>query len=841
MPKTTEILSTFINLVDQPIILVSSELIILDLNVKAKTEFKIKKATTIGKPFSVVCPNLDPNSPLQSQHLVSHTRDKTVLWHIANLPEENELILIGTVQDQKNESLLNMQKEFEDSTHQEISNLNLLLSSHLIDESKSTLEQVRNIYNYMENIIAEMPVSVYWINRDCVYLGCNNNMAKLLHLKSRHEIVGKTYADLYDDKSASHYRKADRAVMDKGVSLTVEEPLHYPDGTKEIYLSNKVPLHNTKGEIVGMVGISVDITERKKMEEDLLQAKRAAEAANQAKSDFIANMSHDIRTPLSGIIGMSQEMFNIADNARSFLQQTPEEANLATPQTFFSLLKEITETVQEDTQLLIGATDQLLELCNEILETMRLESGHRPEEVESFNLRDLVKHNIDLLQPVAFHKKLKLSFDIEESIPTYFSGLRNYLDRTLLNLLSNALKFTNSGFVKINVKSLDERDSSYRLGDKMNLQLLVEDSGIGIPEDKFETIFEHFSRLTPAYQGLYKGAGLGLYTVKRYIEAMNATINIQSEVGKGTCFIINLPLVVSDHSDREKIPVRQPPISTVQTLPFDRTIKPEGITKVDAVASVLVVEDNPLAAKSLQAYLNRFQCAHDHAENGMEALTMVQNNDYDLILMDIGLPDVDGIEVTKQIRALNNQNALQVPIVAITGHADDAQKVNESLEAGMQEVCSKPLQQSKLESLLQQYVFKKRQSESASLGIEIQISDEEKAAVIDWQASLDQMNGDESLLRELLSVLEIDLKMSLDTLAKAYASHDDETLRKELHRVRGGINYLTLPQLNRALARFHEAVKLKPQDSQQLANTYNQVEEAIRAFWDALEKKKFTF
>lgn len=837
MPKNTEILSTFINLVDQPIILVSSELIILDLNVNAKTVFKIKKAT-IGKPLSVLCPNLDPSSPLQSQNLVSHTRDKTVLWHIANLPEEDELILIGTVQAQKNDSSSTIQIEFDDSTHQEITNLNLLLSSHLIDESKSTLEQVKNIYNYMENIIAEMPVSVYWINKDCVYLGCNNNMAKLLNLKSRHDIVGKTYADLYDNKSASHYRKADRAVMDKGVSLSLEEPLHYPDGTKEIYLSNKVPLHNSKGEIVGMVGISVDITERKQMEEDLLQAKRAAEAANQAKSDFIANMSHDIRTPLSGIIGMSQEMFNVADNARSFLQQAPADPNTASPKTYLPLLKEITETVQEDSQLLIGATDQLLELCNEILETMRLESGHRPEEVESFNLRDLVKHNIDLLQPVAFHKKLKLSFDIGASIPTYFSGLRNYLDRTLLNLLSNALKFTNSGFVKISVKSLDEKASSYRLGDKMNLQLFVEDSGIGIPEDKFETIFEHFSRLTPAYQGLYRGAGLGLYTVKRYIEAMNATINIKSEVGKGTCFIITLPLLVSDHSDREKIPVRQPQIPTVQALPSDRTVKPAEITKVDAVASVLIVEDNPLAAKSLQAYLNHFQCTHDHAENGMEALTMVQNNDYDLILMDIGLPDVDGIEVTKQIRALNNQNALQVPIVAITGHADDAEKVNESLAAGMQEVCSKPLQQSKLESLLQHYVFKKRQSEFASLENETQISGiEEKVSVIDWQASLEQLNGDESLLRELLSMLNIDLRMSLDTLAKAYASHDNEALRKELHRVRGGINYLALPQLDNALARFHEAVKLKPQNSQQLAQTYDRVEEAIRAFWDELEKK----
>ncbi len=155
----------------------------------------------------------------------------------------------------------------------------------------------------------------------------------------------------------------------------------------------------------------------------------------------------------------------------------------------------------------------------------------------------------------------------------------------------------------------------------------------------------------------------------------------------------------------------------------------------------------------------------------------------------------------------------------------------------MQDVCSKPLQQSKLEALLQQYVFKKRQSEPASLENETKISDiEEKATVIDWQASLEQLNGDESLLRELLSMLNIDLRISLDTLAKAYANHDNETLRKELHRVRGGINYLTLPQLSNALAHFHEAVKLKPQNSQQVTKNYEQLQKAIKAFWEMLEK-----
>ena len=167
---------------------------------------------------------------------------------------------------------------------------------------------------------------------------------------------------------------------------------------------------------------------------------------------------------------------------------------------------------------------------------------------ESFDLRELVKHNIELTQPIARHKQLQLSCEIDDCIPTYLRGLRNYLHRTLLNLLSNALKFTNEGFVKIKVQLLSNNQLAYSLGDTVGLKISIQDSGIGIPEDKFETVFE---------QGLYKGAGLGLYAVKRYIEGMQATIKVESEVGQGTCFIIILPLTVSDHSGyREKISYR---------------------------------------------------------------------------------------------------------------------------------------------------------------------------------------------------------------------------------------------------------------------------------------------
>jgi two-component system, OmpR family, aerobic respiration control sensor histidine kinase ArcB len=723
-------------------------------------------------------------------------------------------------------------KEIEKSTHEEVVDLNRTLTGQVFDKTKSTLEHVKNIYNYMEDIIAEMPGSVYWMNTDGIYLGCNNNMAKLFKLKSRHDIVGKTYSDLYDEKSASHYKRADNAVMNKGVAFSIEEPLYYPDGTHEIYLSNKVPLRDFEGKIVGMLGISIDITERKRTEKELAEAK-IAEAASHAKSEFIANMSHDIRLPLTGILGLTEGLIDVADN--TLVLQQVSSAKYQTS------VNKLIEVVREDGQLVLASADELLQLLNEILEIIGLESGKVSEKPESFDLRELVAHNIELTQAVARHRGLELITEIDEYIPQYFIGLRNALDRSMLNLLSNGLKFTDKGFVKLKVELQAEHNKSYHPGDNIELKITIQDTGIGIPQDKFETIFEHFSRLTPSYQGIYKGAGLGLYTVKRYIKAMGATIDVESEVGKGTRFIIKLSLRVSDHSDRERSSYRAPkPKAVARIAPTRPSAKEEEeIGTAEATARILIVEDNSIAARAVQSTITRAysHCACDKAENGKQAVKKAEENHYDFILMDIGLPDFDGIEATRQIRALDNAQRAKVPIVALTGHGSEWENKGKALAAGMQDVLAKPLSTPELESLMQQYVFNPEEKlvslkEAETTKAEAQVL----APVIDWPQCLEQYNGDEELVHELLSDLANDLKMSQEKLAKAYKAHDDEALRAELHRVRGGVVCLSLPQLNKALASFHEAVKNKPQSPKQLEKTYGCLQQAMKAFWNTLEK-----
>ncbi|MDF1654914.1 MAG: ATP-binding protein [Coxiellaceae bacterium] len=419
-----------------------------------------------------------------------------------------------------------------------------------------------------------------------------------------------------------------------------------------------------------------------------------AEAANAAKTEFIANMSHDIRTPITGMLAMVQDLLNTAENAKSSTMSDRV------------VLDNMVETVRRDGELLMGATDELLHLCNEILEVVQLEFGEPVEINESFSVSELVKHNIELLLPNAQHKKLQLSAVIEPTVPQYLFGARSYFDRTLLNLLSNALKFTDIGYVKVTVAEMKPAKAEYNKGDTVTLQIKVEDSGIGIPKNKFNTVFEHFSRLSPSYEGVYKGSGLGLHTVKRYVDSMQGKIELKSELGKGTCFLLTLPFHVADHNDKSHQPflAQKKMEPTVIATAATKTPLETGLSE-EPWATILVVEDNSLAAMAVTLVLKPFHCAVDVAEDGAEAIKKAKKKTYQLIFMDIGLPDFSGIEVAKQIRALSNAARANVPIVVLTGHSCDVKTRQEYLAAGIQDVVTKPVRPLVLEAILQRFVF----------------------------------------------------------------------------------------------------------------------------------------
>jgi two-component system aerobic respiration control sensor histidine kinase ArcB len=362
----------------------------------------------------------------------------------------------------------------------------------------------------LENIIANIPQYIFWKNRDLVYMGSNDNYASLVGLTNCREIVGTSDFELpwqQDGNTATYFRQRDIEVLNGKKIINLEQTLSLPSGKKIVVLLNKSPIMNEHGEIIGVLGVSTDITLRKLREDELFKAKQEAERAISVKNQFLYNIQHDIRTPFNGIITAAE------------ILKTSSNPNLK---------DELLENIIQSSHSLLG-------LLNQVIELSHTESGTRPIVEKKFTVEELVKDIISTTKLSAQIKQLDLLVDIASNLPTYLLGDKFRVQCILMNLLNNAVKFTNTGHVKLSIQpvKLNERT--------IVVQFSVEDTGIGIPKEKYNFIFEKFARLTPAYQGKHQGLGNGLSMVKRFLEDLEGEIDLKSEVNKGTIFSCLVP------------------------------------------------------------------------------------------------------------------------------------------------------------------------------------------------------------------------------------------------------------------------------------------------------------
>ncbi|WP_081441652.1 PAS domain-containing sensor histidine kinase [Rickettsiella grylli] len=362
------------------------------------------------------------------------------------------------------------------------------------------------------NIIANLPGYIYWKNEEGRYMGANNNLAKVSGFNDRTEIVGKTDGDFEWGKDlAEQFRKDDLEVMRDQVTKVFENKMTHkrPDGHYYYVRTEKMPLYEN-GKIIGVLAVAVDITDQKLLEEKLNEQKAISEQANLLKTEFIRNMEHDIRTPFHGVWGMA-----------SFLWEQETDPLKK------EYLGDITQCAKE-----------LLDYCNGILDFSKISLGLFSITEKKFNLLNIIESVVKIEMPAAKNKKLTFTSHLSTDLPKIVVGDRYRLRRLLINLVSNAIKFTKVGEVSIHVELLDKTDDTYLV------RFIIRDTGEGISLEQQNIIFEKFSRLSPSNKGLYKGSGLGLIIVKQFIEEMKGEIDLKSKLGEGTDFVCTIPFKI---------------------------------------------------------------------------------------------------------------------------------------------------------------------------------------------------------------------------------------------------------------------------------------------------------
>ena len=435
----------------------------------------------------------------------------------------------------------------------------------------------------------------------------------------------------------------------------------HKDNSWHWIMSRAIALWGEDEKVYRMLGSQTDITEQKALEQELMDSRDKAEEANRAKSDFLANMSHELRTPMNAVLGIA----NI----------------LVANQTTQAKHRELITTLQLSAQ-------SLMNLINDLLDIAKFESNDVKLEHIPFNLAEMIEEVISIISVKAEEKHIELNVNYAPVLNTEFIGDPLRIRQILMNLVSNSVKFTNKGSVTIDVQSICKTDCKQNC---KNIELIIKisDTGIGIAADKIEMIFSKFSQADTYITRKYGGTGLGLSICKTLISLMNGNISVTSTLNKGSCFTITIMLETGDEG-KEKNASEIISSNITNMLNLNKPL-------------ILLVEDHKPNVLLAGTLLENLGYRYEVAGDGKKALKKMEHRNFDIILMDIQMPEMDGLETTRHIRKNEKKNNLRhIPIIAMTAHAltDDREKC---LKAGMDDYISKPFNFNDLKNKLEHF------------------------------------------------------------------------------------------------------------------------------------------
>jgi PAS domain S-box-containing protein len=741
-------------------------------------------------------------------------------------------------------------------------------------------------------LMDQVPDPIYFKDEQSRFIRVNAAAARGFGLDDPAKARGKTDADIFTSEHAEQALRDEREVMRTGVPLVAaEEKETWADGRVTWVSTTKMPLRDRSGRIVGTFGISRDVTEKKQAEAALRQAKEAAEAASRAKSEFLASMSHEIRTPMNGVIGMTE----------------------------LALDTELTPEQREYLTMVKVSAESLLTIINDILDFSKIEAKRLQLETVPFNLRDHLGDTAKALAVRAQQKGLELAHEVHGDVPDVILGDPGRLRQILVNLVGNAIKFTEQGEVIVVVQRWGADDLEDPGSRTCHLRFSVRDTGIGIPPEKRKLIFEAFAQADHSTTRKYGGTGLGLSIASQLAELMGGRIWVESEVGKGSTFhvtgrfdlpahgaVLSLPprtarldglpvLVVDDNATNRRIlhdvltnwrmrptvvnggrealnalrhaveagepfplvlldghmpemdgftlaqriqsipalsgaalvmltsaglpedvarcrglgvraylmkPVKQSELlDTIVTTLSNAHWTPElAADKAPREAPrplrVLVAEDNAINQKLVTSLLEKQGHHVVIAGNGREALRALRIEEdesatrdpqpappFDVVLMDVQMPEMDGLEATEHIRARERQTGGRLPVVAMTAYAMKGDR-EMCLSKGMDDYVCKPIQPAELHAALVR-VSAAAQPLSPSAGFK----GEEKTAdgAVDLAEAMNRVAGDQGLLRSMIAMFLEQCPKEMAVLRESVNHADAGALRRAAHTLKGTI------------------------------------------------------
>jgi PAS domain S-box-containing protein len=586
-----------------------------------------------------------------------------------------------------------------------------------------------------------------------------------------YELIDRPALEIILQEDQEQMREVQSKIL-QGIPTTAEYRIRKKDGSIVWLESSAHPFFDEHGKMIGFQTSSRDVTTRKEFEEALRVAKEKAEEATLAKSQFLSMMSHEIRTPMNAVIGLTNLL----------LQDKPREDQ------------------QESLKLLKFSGENLLTIINDILDFSKIEAGKIVLEKIDVDLKALVLNIKQILEPRAEAKGIELRLNYDERSPVIVKGDQVRIGQTMTNLIGNAIKFTERGYVELSVTWQGIVDA------KHDIHFSVKDTGVGIDPEKLQLIFESFSQATSDTTRKFGGTGLGLSITKRLLGLMGSTIAVTSKPDHGSTFSFNLLL---------------PEGSTDTTTPDNVRDLTEDFKKRSI--KILLVEDNPVNQVVAFKFLKKWGITVDLANHGKEAVEMIRNKSYQLVLMDLQMPEMDGFEASRTIRAMNHDPYFKtVPIIALTASAMIDIK-DQVIEIGMNDFISKPFRPEELQAIIGKYVLAPEGPVPTSRR---------------FQVSLEHYSeGDVEFKRDLAMLLIKNIKELHQSLLTALQTQDTGIFKRACHTGKTTLSMLEDAELDAVIERLKISIIKKSSGNTGLKSQVAQFEELVRKITRDLQEE----